>query len=213
MIIGTIRFLHLSPREGGTIERHFGLSARHFSLAPAGYNYRQQGTKTGREPKRDRNQFGTETYSGRGPTGTGNQSPPGPLRQRGTIRLGAATVARSRRPKIEVELRYTAATRQGNKRQREPISARGTKGNGNHRQGEPKATGTKGNGNHDFSSSTSRLFPLPYFLGALKPASVVTPYGDQLNFKSCRLPKRGDSPGPGPLLERCPGFLDSPAQW
>ena len=178
-MIGTIRFLHLSPREGGTIERHFGLSARHFSLAPAGY-YRQQGTKTGREPIRDRNQFGT-----------GNQSPPGTLRQRGTIRLGAATVARSRRPKIEVELRYTAATRQG----------------------EPKATGTKGNGNHDFSSSTSRLFPLPYFLGALKPASVVTPYGDQLNFKSCRLPKRGDSPGPGPLLERCPGFLDSPAQW
>lgn len=127
MIIGTIRFLHLSPREGGAFKKHFGLSARHFSLAPAGY-YRQQGTKTGRKPKRDWNQFGTGTNRDKEP------SPPGTLRQKGTIRLGAATVARSRRPKIEVALRYTAASRQGNQRQREPISAIGTIGNRNHRQ-------------------------------------------------------------------------------
>jgi len=70
MIIGTIRFLHLSPREGGAIERHFGLSARHFSLAPAGY-YRQQGTKTGQEPIRDGNQQGQGTKARRGLYGKG----------------------------------------------------------------------------------------------------------------------------------------------
>jgi hypothetical protein len=207
MIIGTIRFLHLSPREGDTIERHFGLSARHFSLAPAGY-YRQQGTKTGQELKRDRNQFGTGTNRDKEP------KPAGDFTAKGNHSLRC-----SNRCSIEASQDRGGITLHRSEQAKEP-KATGTIGKGepsakgNHRQGEPKATGTKfGNGNHDFSSSTSRLFPLPYFLGALKPASVFTPYGDQLNFKSCRLPKRGDSPGPGPLLERCPGFLDSPALW
>ena len=150
-----------------------------------------------KEPRRDRNQFGTGTNRDKEP------KPAGDFTAKGNHSLRC-----SNRCSIE------ASQDRGGITLHRSDQARGTKGNRNQfRQEEPKATGTKGNGNHDFSSSTSRLFPLPYFLGALKPASVVTPYGDQLNFKSCRLPKRGDSPGPGPLLERCPGFLDSPAQW
>lgn len=157
MIIGTIRFLHLSPREGGTIERHFGLSARRFSLAPAGY-YRQQGTKTGRKPKRD------GTNSEREPTGARNPSPPGTLRQRGTIR--------SNRCSIE------ASQDRGGITLHRSDQARGTKfGNGpvtnfsnrNHRQGEPSAIGTIGNRNHwqlgepsaKGNQNTNRLFPQP----------------------------------------------------
>ena len=154
-MIGTIRFLHLSPREGGTIERHFGLSARHFSLAPAGY-YRQQGTKTGREPK-----TGQEPIRDREP------KPAGDFTAKGNHSLRC-----SNRCSIE------ASQDRGGITLHRSDQARGTKfGNGpvtnfsnrNHRQGEPSAIGTIGNRNHwqlgepsaKGNQNTNRLFPQP----------------------------------------------------
>ena len=155
MIIGTIRFLHLSPREGGAIERHFGLSARHFSLAPAGY-YRQQGTKTGRKPKRDGNQQGQGT------------KPAGDFTAKGDHSLRC-----SNRCSIEASQDRGGITLHRRDQAREPKATGTNFGNRNHRQQEPLAKG-----NHRQRGTRT---PTASFLSLLeswttsKLATVTTP--------------------------------------
>lgn len=101
----------------------------HFSLAPAGFNW-QQGTNSGQEPIRVRNQQGQGT------------NPPGALLAKGNQRTAVKRQpARSRRPTIDALHRSTE------ERQEEP-KAKGNQGNRNQKQQEPKARGTNfGNGN------------------------------------------------------------------